>query len=169
MVMMTNTSRWIHDFLLLATKEYDGITVAKSYVQISSIMPQKRNPVSIEHARAITSSALGEAFTVFQMIHNTPFGDIVDTEDDLQPYLYKGIEKAIRVFCMMNAVIRTMKVEEETLKSRSYKHAITITDFADVLTKTMKFHFGMLIMQQVLLQICHWSRKKNYMNYTSKR
>ena len=60
---------------------------------------------------------------------------------------------------MMNAVIRTMKVEEETLKSRSYKHAITITDFADVLTKTMKFHFGMLIMQ-VLLQICHWSRKR---------
>ena len=36
----------------------------------------------------------------------------------------------------MNAVIRTMKVEEETLKNRSYKHAITITDFADVLTKT---------------------------------
>ncbi|WP_436669419.1 argininosuccinate lyase [Bacillus cereus] len=141
MVMMTNTSRWIHDFLLLATKEYDGITVAKPYVQISSIMPQKRNPVSIEHARAITSSALGEAFTVFQMIHNTPFGDIVDTEDDLQPYLYKGIEKAIRVFCMMNAVILTMKVEEETLKSRSYKHAITITDFADVLTKNYEIPF----------------------------
>ncbi|MDI6532342.1 argininosuccinate lyase [Bacillus mycoides] len=141
MVIMTNTSRWIHDFLLLATKEYDGITVAKPYVQISSIMPQKRNPVSIEHARAITSSALGEAFTVFQMIHNTPFGDIVDTEDDLQPYLYKGIEKAIRVFCMMNAVIRTMKVEKETLKSRSYKHAITITDFADVLTKNYEIPF----------------------------
>ncbi|PGC65419.1 argininosuccinate lyase [Bacillus toyonensis] len=141
MIMMTNTSRWIHDFLLLATKEYDGITVAKPYVQISSIMPQKRNPVSIEHARAITSSALGEAFTVFQMIHNTPFGDIVDTEDDLQPYLYKGIEKTIRVFSIMNAVIRTMKVEEETLKSRSYKHAITITDFADVLTKNYKIPF----------------------------
>ena len=101
--------------MLLATKEYDGITVAKPYVQISSIMPQKRNPVSIEHARAITSSALGEAFTVFQMIHNTPFGDIVDTEDDLQPYLYKGLKRQF-VFCMMNAVIRTMKVEEETLK-----------------------------------------------------
>ncbi|PEZ67092.1 argininosuccinate lyase [Bacillus anthracis] len=141
MVMMTNTSRWIHDFLLLATKEYGGITVARPYVQISSIMPQKRNPVSIEHARAITSSALGESFTVFQMIHNTPFGDIVDTEDDLQPYLYKGIEKTIRVFSIMNAVIRTMKVEEETLKNRSYKHAITITDFADVLTKKHEIPF----------------------------
>ena len=65
----------------------------------------------------------------------------------------------------MNAVIRTMKVEEETLKNRSYKHAITITDFADVLTKTMTFHFGMRIMQQVLLQICYWSRKRSFMNY----
>lgn len=66
MVIMTNTSRWIHDFLLLATKEYDGITVAKPYVQISSIMPQKRNPVSIEHARAITSSALGKHLLYFK-------------------------------------------------------------------------------------------------------
>ncbi|ABS22474.1 argininosuccinate lyase [Bacillus cytotoxicus] len=141
MVTMTNMGRWIHDFLLLATKEYNGITVANPYVQISSIMPQKRNPVSIEHARALTSSAIGEAFTVFQMIHNTPFGDIVDTEDDLQPYLYEGMEKAIRVFCTMNAVVRTMKVEEKVLKDRSFQHAITITDLADTLTKNYHIPF----------------------------
>ncbi len=41
----------------------------------------------------------------------------------------------------MNAVIRTMKVAEETLKNRSYKHAITITDFADVLTKNYEIPF----------------------------
>ena len=102
------------------------------------------------------------------MIHTTPFGDIVDTEDDLQPYLYKGIEKAIRVL-YDECSDPNDESRRRNVKSRSYKHAITITDFADVLTKTMKFHFGMLIMQQVLLQICHWSRKKNYMNYTSKR
>ncbi|PFN05247.1 argininosuccinate lyase [Bacillus cereus] len=141
MVTMTNNSRWLQDFLLLATKEYNGITVADPYVQISSIMPQKRNPVSIEHARALASSAFGEAFTTFQMIRNTPYGDIVDTEDDLQPHLYKGIEKAIRVFCMMNAVIRTMKVENEVLRARSLKHAITITDFADALTKNYQIPF----------------------------
>ena len=70
---------------------------------------------------------------------------------------------------MMNAVIRTMKVEEETLKSRSYKHAITITDFADVLTKTMKFHFGMLIMHASAIANMSLEQKKNYMNYNSKR
>ncbi|HDX9589740.1 TPA: argininosuccinate lyase [Bacillus pseudomycoides] len=135
MIMMTNTSRWLQDFLLLTTKEYSGITVADPYVQISSIMPQKRNPVSIEHARSLASSIWGEAFTVFQMIHNTPFGDIVDTEDDLQPHLYEGFEKAIRVVCVMNAVVRTMKIEKEILQSRANKHAITITELADSLTR----------------------------------
>ncbi|MEH7463344.1 argininosuccinate lyase [Bacillus thuringiensis] len=135
MIMMTNTSRWLQDFLLLTTKEYSGITVADPYVQISSIMPQKRNPVSIEHARSLASSIWGEAFTVFQMIHNTPFGDIVDTEDDLQPHLYEGFEKAIRVVCVMNAVVRTMKIEKEILQSRANRHAITITELADSLTR----------------------------------
>lgn len=126
--------------MLLATKEYDGITVAKSYVQISSIMPQKRNPVSIEHARAITSSALGEAFTVFQMIHNTPFGDIVDTEDDLQPYLYKGLKRQF-VFLYDECSDPNDESRRRNVKSRSYKHAITITDFADVLTKNYEIPF----------------------------
>ena len=133
--------------MLLATKEYDGITVAKSYVQISSIMPQKRNPVSIEHARAITSSALGEAFTVFQMIHNTPFGDIVDTEDDLRHIYIKGLKRQF-VFLYDECSDPNDESRRRNVKSRSYKHAITITDFADVLTKTMKFHFGMLIMHK---------------------
>ena len=74
------------------------VLLLQSHMYKSVVLCRKTKSVSIEHARAITSSALGEAFTVFQMIHNTPFGDIVDTEDDLQPYLYKGIEKAIRVF-----------------------------------------------------------------------
>ena len=54
-------------------------------MQGSSIMPQKRNPVALEHARAIASKALGQATGIVLAVHNTPFGDIVDTEDDLQP------------------------------------------------------------------------------------
>jgi argininosuccinate lyase len=51
-------------------------------------MPQKRNPVALEHARAIASRALGESQAVVTTVHNTPFGDIVDTEDDLQPLVF---------------------------------------------------------------------------------
>ncbi|MFX3623415.1 MAG: argininosuccinate lyase [Ectobacillus sp.] len=134
-MLMTNAGRWIQDFLVQATKEFGGIVVADPYVQTSSIMPQKRNPVSIEHSRALASSSYAEALSVFHMIHNTPFGDIVDTEDDLQPHLYRSCEKAKRVMHLMNAVIRTMHIDKEKLEEKAKQHAITITELADVLTR----------------------------------
>ncbi|MED2970794.1 argininosuccinate lyase [Fictibacillus sp. B-59209] len=135
MTLMINTGRWIQDLLLQATREFGVIRVADPYVQISSIMPQKRNPVSIEHSRSLASSAAGEAMSAIQMIHNTPFGDIVDTEDDLQPHLYRSYEKASRVLQLMHAVIRTMEVDAEKIGKRANQSCITITELSDVLAR----------------------------------
>ena len=65
--------------------EFGYLRLSDGFVQGSSIMPQKRNPVALEHARAIGSKAVGQAQAIVTTVHNTPFGDIVDTEDDLQP------------------------------------------------------------------------------------
>jgi argininosuccinate lyase len=133
--MMVNCGRWIQDFLQLVTREYNIIKVADPYVQISSIMPQKRNPVSIEHSRSLASSSAGEALAAIQMIHNTPFGDIVDTEDDLQPHLYRSYEKANRVIHLMHAVVRTMEIDKERALNQAKTSCITITELADVLAR----------------------------------
>jgi len=133
--LMVDTGRFVQDMLQNSTREFGAIKVAAPYVQISSIMPQKRNPVSFEHSRALSSSAVGDAMTVIQMIHNTPFGDIVDTEDDLQPHLYKGYNTASRVMRILYAVIRTMEVNKDKLKQRAREASITITELADVLTR----------------------------------
>ncbi|OIK08603.1 argininosuccinate lyase [Bacillus sp. MUM 116] len=135
MICMVNTGRWIQDFLQQVTREYGTFTVADPYVQVSSIMPQKRNPVSIEHSRALASSAFSEAQAVLNMIHNTPFGDIVDTEDDLQPHLYRAFNKANRVMKLLHAVIVTLKVNKGHAKEMAEKSCITITELADTLTR----------------------------------
>ncbi|MFC0236537.1 argininosuccinate lyase [Fictibacillus phosphorivorans] len=135
LTLMTNSGRWIGDFLQLVTREHGIIKVADPYVQISSIMPQKRNPVSIEHSRALASSSIGEALAAITMIHNTPFGDIVDTEDDLQPHLYRSYEKANRVMHLMHAVIRTIEVNKDQALARAQTSCITITELADFLSK----------------------------------
>ncbi|WP_258535559.1 argininosuccinate lyase [Bacillus sp. 03113] len=133
--LMVNMGRWIQEFLRFSTHEVGLLVVADPYVQISSIMPQKRNPVSIEHSRALASSSVGEAMAVIHMLHNTPYGDIVDTEDDLQPHIYKSYQKGTRVLKLMYAVIRTMKVNVEHIANDARKHLITITEMADVLTR----------------------------------
>ncbi|ASK62523.1 argininosuccinate lyase [Virgibacillus phasianinus] len=133
--LTTNMGRWIQEFLRMASKEVGLLRVSDAYVQISSIMPQKRNPVSIEHSRAIASSAAAEGMAVLHMIHNTPYGDINDTEDDLQPHIYKGYRKGIRVLRLMRAVIITMRFNKERAHQQARENMITITELADVLAR----------------------------------
>ncbi|MCK1993993.1 argininosuccinate lyase [Peribacillus muralis] len=141
MTCMVNAGRWIQDFLQHVTREYGTFSVADPYVQVSSIMPQKRNPVSIEHSRSIASSAYGDALAAMNMIHNTPFGDIVDTEDDLQPHLYRAFSNASRVMKLMYAVISTLNVHEEHTKKMAAKSCITVTELADTLSRDYDISF----------------------------
>ncbi|GHH99498.1 argininosuccinate lyase [Neobacillus kokaensis] len=141
MTCMVNSGRWIQDFLQHVTREFGSFWVADPYVQVSSIMPQKRNPVSIEHSRSLASSSYGEALAAMNMIHNTPFGDIVDTEDDLQPHLYRAFTNAGRVMKLMFAVITTLKVNDDYTKKMARKSCVTITELADTLSRDYGISF----------------------------
>src|SRR5690625_4412124 len=140
--MMTNMGRWLQELLRMTSKEVGLIKVSDAYVQISSIMPQKRNPVSIEHSRSIASSAAAEGMAVVHMVHNTPFGDINDTEDDLQPHLYAGFQKGIRVLRLMEAVVMTMEFNRDRAYQQARENMITITELADVLARSEERRVG---------------------------
>lgn len=136
-----NLGRTSQDFLIWATQEFNAFRLASPYVQISSIMPQKRNPVSIEHTRSLLSSVVGDASTVLQMIHNTPFGDIVDTEDDMQPYLWRAMEKLRGVYRLFGSLVVTMNVNKEKLLQRAINSFANVTELADSLVRSEDISF----------------------------
>lgn len=136
-----NLGRSIQDFLLWGTKEYGAIKLSSPYVQISSIMPQKRNPVAVEHMRALLSSVVGNAQTVLTMTHNTPFGDIVDTEDDMQPYIWKAIDTLQGIYQLLGNVLMTMEVNKEKLLQRAKESFANVTELADALVRSDQISF----------------------------
>ena len=136
-----NLGRTSQDFLLWATQEFNAFRLASPYVQISSIMPQKRNPVSIEHTRSLLSAVVGDTGTVLQMIHNTPFGDIVDTEDDMQPYLWRAIDRLIGIYKLFGSLVITMNVNKENLLKRAQNSFANVTELADTLVRSENISF----------------------------
>jgi argininosuccinate lyase len=105
------------------------------FVQSSSIMPQKRNPVALEHARAIGSKALGQALAIFTCVHNTPFGDIVDTEDDLQPLVSSMFRDTTRSVKLVAAAMRTAEFDAVGMEARAGGRWTTLTELADTLVR----------------------------------
>ncbi|WP_337983066.1 argininosuccinate lyase [Lysinibacillus sp. C5.1] len=136
-----NLGRTSQDFLLWATQEFNAFTLASPYVQISSIMPQKRNPVSIEHTRSLLSAVVGDASTVLQMVHNTPFGDIVDTEDDMQPYLWRAMDRLIGIYKLFGSLVVTMDVNKKKLRNRAENSFANVTELADTLVRSEGISF----------------------------
>ena len=98
-------------------------------------MPQKRNPVALEHARAIASKAVGQANAILFAVHNTPFGDIVDTEDDLQPLVFSMFNDAARALQLVAAALTTASFNRERLAERASQGWITVTELADTLSR----------------------------------
>jgi argininosuccinate lyase len=111
------------------------VRLGDGFVQSSSIMPQKRNPVALEHARAIGSKALGQAQAIVLAVHNTPFGDIVDTEDDLQPLVFSMFRDATRTVKLVAAALRTAEFDAAKLEARAGAGWSTLTELADRLVR----------------------------------
>jgi argininosuccinate lyase len=142
-VMLVGLGRVIQDLLLWCTREFGYMRLAEGLVQGSSIMPQKRNPSALEHARAITSKALGEAAAITTAVHNTPFGDIVDTEDDLQPLVASMFRDAQRAVALLTVSIRGAELDVARMQARAEEGGTTLTELADRLVRDQNMPFTM--------------------------
>jgi argininosuccinate lyase len=141
MVLLAGFGRFVQDLLQWCSAEFRYLRLGDGFVQPSSIMPQKRNPVAIEHARSLASRALGEGVAVLLAVHNTPFGDIVDTEDDLQPLVFSVFWDATRAVRLLGAAIRTAEFDAPALEARAARGWITLTDLADALVRDHRVPF----------------------------
>jgi argininosuccinate lyase len=134
-IALTGLGRFVQDLLLWGTAEVNYVRFGDGFVQSSSIMPQKRNPVAIEHARAIGSKALGQAHAIAITVHNTPFGDIVDTEDDLQPLVWGMFRDASRAMRLVAAAMQTATFDARRLEERAGQGGTTMTELSDTLVR----------------------------------
>ncbi len=132
---MVSLGRFAQDLLLWSTAEVNFLRLSDAYVQISSIMPQKRNPVPLEHVRVLASRSLFEAQGIFGCLHNTPFADMNDAEDDLQPLVYTTFEDGIRSLTLLTGALSQGEFRTERMASAAEANFLTVTELADTLVR----------------------------------
>jgi argininosuccinate lyase len=133
--LVLGLGRLVQDLLLWCTAEVGYLRLGDAFVQVSSIMPQKRNPVALEHARALASKAFAELSAVSSAVHNTPFGDIVDTEDDLQPLVATAFRDATRAVALVAAAMTSAEFNVAKMRARATEGWVTVTELADTLAR----------------------------------
>jgi argininosuccinate lyase len=150
---MLNVGRLAQDLLLYATAEFDYLRLSDGYVQTSSIMPQKRNPVPLEHARILASRAMTEAQAIFTSLHNTPFADMNDSEDPLQALVDIAFNDAGRALRLLAGALSEASFNITKMRERAEGSFLTVTELADTLVRVVgiSFHQAHTIVSQAVV------------------
>jgi argininosuccinate lyase len=135
-LMFLHLGRLVQDLQFWSSFEVGQLYVPNSFVQISSIMPQKRNPVPIEHLRLLSSLTVGRCDTIVNTMHNTPFTDMNDSEGEVQQAGYAAFESGARVASLLGALVPALSINADRVRANIDASCITVTELADTLVRT---------------------------------
>ncbi len=140
-LIFLHLGRVIQDLAFWSAFEVGQLHVPDSLVQISSIMPQKRNPVPIEHMRHLASTTAGHCDTIINTMHNTPFTDMNDSEGEVQQAGYTAFETGARTLKLLTAFLPACTVYATRVQQNADAACITITELADTLVREEDLSF----------------------------
>lgn len=134
-LVFLHLGRVIQDLAFWSSFEVGQLYVPNALVQISSIMPQKRNPVPIEHMRHLSSVTCGRCDMVVNTMHNTPFTDMNDSEGEVQQAGYAAFDSGGRVLDLLSAFLPACSINADKVRRNTDAASITITELADTLVR----------------------------------
>ena len=126
-------SRFVYDLLVWSRATL--LKIDDAFIQISSIMPQKRNPVVLEHIRVRIGWVFGEANAVQTMVHNAAFGDTNDVEDPMFMALNRCFDAFEAVVSLLTVVVQTATFNTDLMAERAHGGHMTTTALADALVQ----------------------------------
>lgn len=134
-------SRIAMDLTLWATPEYGYIELDDSVSGCSSIMPQKKNPIALEHVRA--KSGHLEAFYVSLCtgMKNVPYMHCRDISTESVRYFWTAMTEFLHDADLLNASLREMKVHKGHMVESARRNFCTVTELANYLVRIDKISF----------------------------
>lgn len=119
-VMMDHLSTMAQTLILLSTNEFNMVRLNDRHCSGSSIMPQKRNPCSLEVIKAKTSFAHGMMLSLLSVGKALFMGYNRDTQWT-KYWVMDLVDESKPALSVMADIIRLLKVNEEQMFKRAQK------------------------------------------------
>ncbi len=139
-VCSTHISRFSEEFILWNSDAFNLINLKDKVVTGSSIMPQKRNPDTLEFLRGKTGIAYGNLFSMLTILKGLPLSYFKDLQDD-KHLAFNSFDQIKYCLQVMREVLNNFIVNKKQMKRLAEKGYTTATDLADYLVKELKYPF----------------------------
>ncbi len=140
-ILTSTVSRVAGDLYVWATDEFGLIELADEVALVSSIMPQKKNPVTLEHCKAKAAQVLGALVAALGAIRAAPFSNVRDVNREALYPLKEAVAQSTAAMELMAVTVDTLTPRPERMGSRAQGDFSTVTELADSLVRTQGLPF----------------------------
>ncbi len=126
-------SRLAEDIILFSSSEFGFVELSDAYSTGSSLMPQKKNPDSMELLRGKSGRLMGNLVTLLTALKGLPLAYNKDMQEDKEP-LFDSLDTLDLGLRVAAAAVATMQVNPERMTS-ALDDAMLATDLADELVR----------------------------------
>jgi len=140
-ILGSTVNRLANDLYIWATDEFSYVEVDDSVAACSSIMPQKKNPITLEHIKAKSSHLLGAYVSVFSTLKGIPFGHCRDVGGESYRMFWNATAELEAILALLNVTLSTIKIKPENMVNRARQNFSVVTDLADELVRKQGMPF----------------------------
>ncbi len=154
---MLHLSRLSEDWILYSSDEFGWLELGDGVTSGSSLMPQKKNPDSLELIRGKSGRVFGDFNSLFVTMKGLPMTYNRDMQEDKEP-LFDAASQLLASLEMIEVVIESTRLREAKPAQAAEESWVVATDLAEALARAgTPFHrahqlVGKLVLESVKLE-----------------
>ena len=158
-VTMLHLSRLAEDWILYSSDEFGWIELADGVTSGSSLMPQKKNPDSLELIRGKCGRVIGSLNSLIVTMKGLPLTYNRDMQEDKEP-LFDAVDQTTMSLEMARVVAESVTLREAAPAAAAEEGWLVATDLAEALARAgTPFHEAHQIVGRLVLTSVQQGKK----------
>lgn len=133
-ILMMHLSRLSEELVLFSSREFGFVQLSERYTTGSSIMPQKKNPDSVELIRGKTGRVYGSLVALLTVMKGLPLSYNKDMQEDKDAF-HDAMETVKSCLIIMDGVIVSLSPREDRMRQALRGGFLNATEAADYLVR----------------------------------
>ncbi len=131
---MMHLSRLAEDLIIYSTQEFGFIRLGDAISTGSSLMPQKKNPDSLELIRGKAARVIGHSTAMLTLVKGLPLAYNKDLQEDKEA-LFDTIDTLSDSLIVTSIVLRNIELDQARARAAAITDYTNATDLADYLVR----------------------------------
>ena len=133
-------SRISEELIIWNSDQFNFIELKDNLVTGSSIMPQKKNPDTLEYLRGKTGFSYGSLISMLTIVKGLPLSYFKDLQDDKE-LIFKSFDTLKNSLLIFDEVLKGLIINKSEMLKAARKGYTTATDLADNIVKNLNVSF----------------------------